>query len=179
MESQNNFSIIAPCGMNCSICMAYLRGKNKCPGCRGIDDGIGRSEDLSGQLRVLRTSGYGVRSRVDYPFPAENGPVGIVGCQRDARAGCSRVGNGKAAESALLEDKPGKDEPRIAARRLRRQNKEDPSQTDHGVFLHGITPASNAALPLRSLNHSRGSKSAITRRAERQTMPLGNPILLE
>ena len=23
--------------MNCSICMAYLREKNKCPGCRGAD----------------------------------------------------------------------------------------------------------------------------------------------
>jgi hypothetical protein len=27
-------NLIAPCGMNCSICMAYLREKNKCPGCR-------------------------------------------------------------------------------------------------------------------------------------------------
>ncbi len=25
--------LIAPCGMNCSICVAYLREKNKCPGC--------------------------------------------------------------------------------------------------------------------------------------------------
>ena len=29
--------LIAPCGMNCGICMAYLREKNKCPGCRVID----------------------------------------------------------------------------------------------------------------------------------------------
>jgi hypothetical protein len=29
--------LIAPCGMNCGICMAYLREKNKCPGCRGDD----------------------------------------------------------------------------------------------------------------------------------------------
>ena len=27
-------NLIAPCGMNCSICIAYLREKNKCPGCR-------------------------------------------------------------------------------------------------------------------------------------------------
>jgi hypothetical protein len=28
--------LIAPCGMNCAICMGYLlRKKNKCPGCRG------------------------------------------------------------------------------------------------------------------------------------------------
>lgn len=30
----NKNSLIAPCGMNCSVCMAYLREKNKCPGCR-------------------------------------------------------------------------------------------------------------------------------------------------
>jgi hypothetical protein len=27
-------SLIAPCGMNCGTCIAYLRVKNKCPGCR-------------------------------------------------------------------------------------------------------------------------------------------------
>lgn len=26
--------IIAPCGMNCGTCIAYLRKKNRCPGCR-------------------------------------------------------------------------------------------------------------------------------------------------
>jgi hypothetical protein len=31
--------LIAPCGMNCGICMAYLRDKNKCPGCREIKKG--------------------------------------------------------------------------------------------------------------------------------------------
>jgi hypothetical protein len=25
---------IAPCGMNCGTCIAYLREKNRCPGCR-------------------------------------------------------------------------------------------------------------------------------------------------
>lgn len=30
-------NLIAPCGMNCSICMAYLRKKNKCNGCRAIN----------------------------------------------------------------------------------------------------------------------------------------------
>jgi len=27
-------SLIAPCGMNCGTCIAFLRGKNKCYGCR-------------------------------------------------------------------------------------------------------------------------------------------------
>lgn len=30
-------NLIAPCGMNCSICMAYLRKKNKCNGCRAVN----------------------------------------------------------------------------------------------------------------------------------------------
>lgn len=25
--------LIAPCGMNCGLCLHYLRAKNKCPGC--------------------------------------------------------------------------------------------------------------------------------------------------
>ena len=29
--------LIAPCGMNCGICVAYLRERNRCPGCRLID----------------------------------------------------------------------------------------------------------------------------------------------
>jgi hypothetical protein len=33
----SNSSLIAPCGMNCSVCMAFLREKNKCTGCRGSD----------------------------------------------------------------------------------------------------------------------------------------------
>ena len=37
MESLNKFSLVAPCGMNCGICMAYLREKNACTGCRGTD----------------------------------------------------------------------------------------------------------------------------------------------
>lgn len=29
--------LIAPCGMNCRLCRAYIRDKNRCPGCR-VDD---------------------------------------------------------------------------------------------------------------------------------------------
>ncbi|MFC1789726.1 DUF3795 domain-containing protein [Patescibacteria group bacterium] len=27
-------NLIAPCGMNCNLCVAYLREKNRCPGCK-------------------------------------------------------------------------------------------------------------------------------------------------
>lgn len=37
MESLHKVLLIAPCGMNCGICRAYLREKNTCPGCRGAD----------------------------------------------------------------------------------------------------------------------------------------------
>jgi hypothetical protein len=30
-------TLIAPCGMNCRLCIAYTREKNACPGCRGDD----------------------------------------------------------------------------------------------------------------------------------------------
>ena len=31
-------TLIAPCGMNCGLCLAYLRDKNTCPGCLGSDE---------------------------------------------------------------------------------------------------------------------------------------------
>jgi hypothetical protein len=30
-------SLIAPCGMNCGICLAHLRKERRCPGCRADD----------------------------------------------------------------------------------------------------------------------------------------------
>ncbi len=32
-------ALIAPCGMNCTLCYAFLREKNKCRGCRGKETG--------------------------------------------------------------------------------------------------------------------------------------------
>jgi hypothetical protein len=34
----NKYQLVAPCGINCSVCRAYLRRKNTCPGCRKSDD---------------------------------------------------------------------------------------------------------------------------------------------
>jgi len=31
-------TLIAPCGMNCRLCRAYIREKKACPGCYGNDD---------------------------------------------------------------------------------------------------------------------------------------------
>ena len=35
--------LIAPCGMNCCLCMCYLREKNTCGGCRSGDEGKAKS----------------------------------------------------------------------------------------------------------------------------------------
>jgi len=32
-------NLIAPCGMNCGLCSAHFRDKNRCPGCNGDDSG--------------------------------------------------------------------------------------------------------------------------------------------
>ncbi len=34
----NRQALIAPCGMNCGICLAYLRSKNRCGGCRNENE---------------------------------------------------------------------------------------------------------------------------------------------
>lgn len=36
-------ALVAPCGMNCGLCMCYLRAKNRCLGCRAEDDGKAKS----------------------------------------------------------------------------------------------------------------------------------------
>jgi hypothetical protein len=35
--------IIAPCGINCSLCRAYIRDRLPCPGCRGDDTNKSKS----------------------------------------------------------------------------------------------------------------------------------------
>ncbi|MDD5361196.1 MAG: DUF3795 domain-containing protein [Ignavibacteria bacterium] len=37
-----NTDLIAACGMNCGICMAYLREKNVCKGCRVTSDSMAK-----------------------------------------------------------------------------------------------------------------------------------------
>lgn len=36
-QSSMDPKLIAPCGLNCGTCLAYLRDKNRCLGCNGSD----------------------------------------------------------------------------------------------------------------------------------------------
>ena len=38
IKNSNSIRLIAPCGMNCTLCYAYQRTKNHCPGCRTDDE---------------------------------------------------------------------------------------------------------------------------------------------
>ena len=36
MSELNERELVAPCGINCAVCLGYLREKNHCPGCRAL-----------------------------------------------------------------------------------------------------------------------------------------------
>ena len=40
-----DIKLIAPCGMNCALCMAYLREKNHCAGC--LNKGVYRAKSIT------------------------------------------------------------------------------------------------------------------------------------
>ena len=70
MKSLNKISLVAPCGMNCGICMAYLREKNKCPGCR--------AEDTNKAVSVIRCKIMNCeviqKGKVKFCFECDNYP---------------------------------------------------------------------------------------------------------
>ena len=63
-------SLIAPCGMNCGICMAYLREKKKCPGCRVFD----KNEPVSIAKCKIKNCATFKRSKLKFCFECEEFP---------------------------------------------------------------------------------------------------------
>jgi hypothetical protein len=62
--------LIAPCGMNCRICMVYLREKNKCPGCRGD-----HSKKPVTRIRCkIKTCMFFLESKAKYCFECDKVP---------------------------------------------------------------------------------------------------------
>lgn len=54
--------LIAPCGMNCGVCIGYLREKNKCPGCRKRD-----AYELSyGRKCIIRSCQFLMENKMDF-----------------------------------------------------------------------------------------------------------------
>ena len=67
-----NFSelLIGPCGMNCGICYAFLREKNKCPGCRAFNE----EEPVSIARCKIRNCGFIKTREVEFCFECESYP---------------------------------------------------------------------------------------------------------
>ena len=63
-------ALIAPCGMNCGICYAYLREKNKCPGCRLFS----AKEPVSIARCKIRNCEIIQKGKVKYCFECDNFP---------------------------------------------------------------------------------------------------------
>ena len=62
--------LIAPCGMNCGICFAYLREKNKCPGCRGDDT----NKPITRIKCKIKTCKFYLNNTATYCFKCEKVP---------------------------------------------------------------------------------------------------------
>ena len=45
-------NLIAPCGMNCRLCLGYIREKNTCPGCRMIDKQDSKKSGYRNRCRI-------------------------------------------------------------------------------------------------------------------------------
>jgi len=60
MEVEMMVNLIGPCGMNCGICMAFLRKKNKCNGCRAMNDWNPKTivECRIKNCQLLKENGY-------------------------------------------------------------------------------------------------------------------------
>jgi hypothetical protein len=69
MNIINNTSprLIAPCGMNCGICRAFLRDKNKCPSCRGSDKNKSTSCLRCRIMKCTKRTGKYCFACVEYP----------------------------------------------------------------------------------------------------------------
>lgn len=63
--------MIAPCGMNCGLCIGHIREKNRCPGCRARDayiSGYGR-ECYIRSCQILKNSNWNYCSEKCEKYP--------------------------------------------------------------------------------------------------------------
>jgi hypothetical protein len=62
--------LIAPCGMNCRLCLAYMRDKKSCPGCRGDDE----NKSKSCVSCLIKNCGKLAQAGVKYCFGCDSFP---------------------------------------------------------------------------------------------------------
>jgi hypothetical protein len=62
--------LIAPCGINCRLCRAYVRDKTVCPGCRGED----AFKPTSCVNCLIKTCEKSVNGKFEYCFECDEFP---------------------------------------------------------------------------------------------------------
>lgn len=62
--------MVAPCGMNCGTCIAYLREKKKCPGCRIYS----AEKSISVQRCIIQKCAYLERTSSKFCYDCEKFP---------------------------------------------------------------------------------------------------------
>lgn len=63
-EIFNNPELVAPCGINCGTCRAFLRSRNKCPGCR-IDN---QSKPITRVTCKIKSCEKRLKENLDFCF---------------------------------------------------------------------------------------------------------------
>jgi len=63
-------SLLAPCGMNCAVCRAYLRKRNQCPGCREND----KNKSISCRHCKIKNCHILKRDKLTFCFNCETFP---------------------------------------------------------------------------------------------------------
>ena len=69
----NKLDLIAPCGLNCRLCRAYLREKKKCPGCRG-----GRENKANACLNCKIKNCHQIRKGLQFCYLCPNYPCATL-----------------------------------------------------------------------------------------------------
>jgi hypothetical protein len=72
MKKNNGITaaLIAPCGMNCRLCIAYVRDRNPCPGCRRDD----RPKPITRYTCRIKTCQNLIRNKAKYCFACDTFP---------------------------------------------------------------------------------------------------------
>jgi hypothetical protein len=60
-------SLIAPCGMNCGVCRAYLRERNPCHGCRDAEQNVPKSRAGCRMRRCEERAGRFCHACAEFP----------------------------------------------------------------------------------------------------------------
>ncbi len=71
---KTNPTLIAPCGINCRLCRAYVRDKKACPGCRG-DDSLKSKTCVACPIRNCRKL---IEGRLRYCFGCDEFPCALM-----------------------------------------------------------------------------------------------------